>query len=120
MDLIWEHGELSASQLRDLLSERRELARETVRTMVTRMEEKGWLKHRVIGQTNLYSAAEPRTATLGRRLLELLDTLCGGSPEQLMSALLDCRGLTRQEADRIQDLINDAKQTKPASRRGKT
>ena len=60
MEIIWEKGEVAAVEVRQLLADGRELARETVRTMLERMEDKGWLKHRVVGRTFFYSAAVPR------------------------------------------------------------
>lgn len=77
--------------------------------ILTRMEEKGWLTHRTVGRTFFYSAAIPKEANLGNRVLELVDTLCGGSAERLMTALLDHRGLTNKEADRIQTMIDEAR-----------
>jgi BlaI family penicillinase repressor len=45
MDLVWAQGEVTASELRALLPQDRDLARNTVRTMLERMEVKGWLQH---------------------------------------------------------------------------
>ncbi len=118
MEIVWDRGEISAFELREILFARREVARETVRTLLRRMEEKGWLRHRVVGRTFFYSAAIPREVNLGRRVLQLVDEVCGGSPERLMSALLDHRGLTEEEADRIGQLIDAARRKKPAKRRG--
>lgn len=115
MEIIWEKGEVAAVEVRQLLAEGRELARETVRTMLERMEEKGWLKHRVVGRTFFYSAAVPRGAAAGQKVIELLDTVCGGSPERLMTALLDYRGLSADEAGRIEALIKQARNKKPRS-----
>jgi predicted transcriptional regulator len=109
MDIIWERGEATALEVRRILAQRRPVARETVRTLLSRMEEKGWLTHRVVGRTFLYAAALPREASLGRQVVNLVDTLCGGSAETLMSALLDHRGLTEDEADRIQAMIDAAR-----------
>jgi len=105
MEIVWDRGEISAFELTEILSERRPVARETVRTLLRRTEEKGWLKHRVVARTYFYSAAIAREASLGQRLLEVVDEVCGGSPERLVSALLDHRGLTEEEADRIQAMI---------------
>jgi predicted transcriptional regulator len=116
MDIVWDRGDISAFEVRDALSKKRDVARETVRTLLTRMEEKGWLKHRVVGRTYFYSAVIPKEATLGQRVLEIVDTLCGGSAEKLMTALLDHRGLTDDEAERIQAMIK-AGRTKVQSRR---
>ena len=86
MDILWERGELSASEVGTILLPKRHLARNTVRTLLLRMEEKGWLTHREVGRAHRYSPAVPREATIGKKVIELIDTLCGGSPEALMSA----------------------------------
>ncbi|MCG8649192.1 MAG: BlaI/MecI/CopY family transcriptional regulator [Pirellulales bacterium] len=121
MEVIWDHGELSARRVREILAERdRDVARNTVRTLLERMEEKGWLTHREQGRTYLYCAAYPREATAGSRVLEVLDQICGGSPEALMTALIDYRGLTQAELDRIRNMLDAAKpKTSSKQRRGK-
>jgi predicted transcriptional regulator len=58
MEIIWDKGEVAAVEVRQLLAGGRELARETVRTMLERMEAKGWLKHRVVGRTFFGSWAQ--------------------------------------------------------------
>jgi BlaI family transcriptional regulator, penicillinase repressor len=117
MEVIWKKGEVAAIEVRASLADGRELARETVRTMLQRMEEKGWLKHRVVGRTFFYSAAVPKSGAVGQRVIELIDTVCGGSPERMMTALLDYRGLSADEAKRIEVLIQQAKQKKPSRKR---
>jgi BlaI family penicillinase repressor len=116
MEIVWDRGEAAVIEVRQMLARGRDLARETVRTMLERMEEKGWLKHRVVGRTFFYSAAVPREATAGQRVVELIDTVCGGSPERLMTALLDYRGLSAEEASRIEALIRNAKAKQPPRR----
>ena len=44
MEIVWEQGEVSAFELRKLLAPKRRLARETVRTLLHRMERKGWVE----------------------------------------------------------------------------
>jgi BlaI family penicillinase repressor len=117
MEIVWDKSEVAAVEVRQLLANGRELARETVRTMLERMEDKGWLKHRVVGRTFFYSAAVPREATAGQKVIELIDTVCGGSPERLMTALLDYRGLSAEEATRIEALIKQARDKKRGRRR---
>jgi BlaI family transcriptional regulator, penicillinase repressor len=116
MEIVWEKGEVAASEVRELLADGRELARETVRTVLERMEDKGWLKHRVVGRTFFYSAVVARDATAGQKVIELIDTVCGGSPERLMTALLDYRGLSAEEAARIEELIKRERDSKSGRR----
>jgi BlaI family transcriptional regulator, penicillinase repressor len=112
MEVLWERGELAASEVRTILSESREIARNTVRTMLERMEEKGWITHREIGRTFLYSPSQPRQATVTQKVREVLESVCGGSPEMLVNALLDSRGLTRIELVRIRSILDDAQAKK--------
>ena len=56
MEIIWEQEEVTVSEVWETLSQRRPVARNTVQTMMVRLEEKGWLKHRTLGRSFLYSA----------------------------------------------------------------
>lgn len=109
MEIIWEQGEAAAIEIKERLADGRDLAKETVRTMLQRMEEKGWLTHRVVGRTFFYSAAFPKSGAVGQSVVELINTVCGGSPERLVTALLDYRGLSAAESARIEELLQQAK-----------
>jgi len=117
MEIIWQRGEASARELREILSETREVARNTVRTLLERMEEKGWLVHREEGRTFLYSAARPREATVGQKVIEVIDQVCGGSPDALMTAILDYRGLTPAELKRIRNMLDNVKGKQPSTKK---
>jgi BlaI family penicillinase repressor len=108
MEIVWDRGEVSASDVREVLAAKRDLARNTVRTLLERMEVKGWLTHREEGRTYLYAAAQPREASIGQKVLEVVEHICGGSPETLVTALLDYRGLRPDELKRIRQLLDQA------------
>ena len=42
----------------------------------------------------------------------IIDTVCGGSAEALVTALLDYRGLSSGELDRIRQMLAQARATK--------
>jgi predicted transcriptional regulator len=109
MEIVWDRGEVSASEVREVLAARRDLAKNTVRTLLERMEAKGWLTHREQGRTYRYAAAQPREASIGQKVLEVVDHVCGGSPETLVAALLDYRGLRPGELKRIRHILDQAK-----------
>jgi len=117
MEVVWEYGEASVFEVRDELLKCRNVARNTVRTMMERLEEKGWLTHRVIGRTYFYAATVQRHVSLGQRFIDFIDKTCGGSPENLMSALLEHRGLDDAEMDRIQKMLNEAKEQKKGKKK---
>ena len=108
MEIVWERGEVTAQDVLRALSQTRDVARNTVRTLLERMEIKGWLKHRAAGRTFLYRPARARQATVVQKVREMVDAVCGGSAENLVAALLDARGLKREELDRIRQLLDAA------------
>ena len=121
MEIVWERGEVTVSEVRDALAERRELARNTVQTMIVRLEDKGWLKHRVTGRAFVYSANRPRTVSLGAKVAQMVDRLFAGSPEEMVTALIEYRGLSPEEALRIRAMIDggDKRQKRSTKQREK-
>jgi predicted transcriptional regulator len=116
MQVIWDKEQATVSEVWEALAQRRPLARNTVQTMITRLEEKGWLRHRAAGKTFLYSATVPRKTTLGQLVQQLVDTAFAGSAEGLVHALLDARGLTSAEAQRIRALLDAAERQRNAGK----
>jgi len=109
MELVWDNAESTVLEITQLVNQRRPVARNTVRTLMERMEEKGWLTHRVEGRSYVYCAVVPREESLGQRVLDMVDKACGGNPEKLMMALLEYRGLSEEEAKRIRVMLDEAK-----------
>lgn len=110
MEIFWEQDqELTASEVRAVLLKRREVARNTVRTLLERMELKGWLKHREVRRAYLYRAACQRKRSMAQQVGSVLEKFCDGSPELMVSALIDYRTLTKEEIDRVKQLLNAAK-----------
>ena len=112
MEIVWERAEVTATEVRHILSRTRKVARNTVRTLIERMEDKGWLEHREEGRTFLYKAARPRHDTIGQKVREIVETVCGGSPETLVNALLDYRGLRPDELQRSRQILDQAQSSR--------
>ena len=118
MEIIWAHGEVSVSEVWDILREHRVVARNTVQTMIVRIEQKGWIEHRSIGRTFVYKAIQPRTTTLRQRLDDLMSAAGRGSAEALVTALLEDASLTKDAADRIRTMIDEAEQRTKSRKKG--
>jgi predicted transcriptional regulator len=108
MELVWTRGEVTVSEVRKILADKRQIARNTVQTMIVRLEEKGWLKHRQDGRTFYYSANRPRKVSLGAKVAQMVDRLFAGSPEEMVTALIEYRGLSADEAERIRHMIDES------------
>jgi len=107
MNVVWDADEVTVTTVWQALSKRRPLARNTVQTLMSRLEEKGWLRHRADGNAFLYSAAVARSRARRQLVRRLVDTVFAGSAEGLVQALLDGRGISAEEAARIRVLIRN-------------
>jgi BlaI family transcriptional regulator, penicillinase repressor len=88
MQVVWERGDASAEQVRQALEPSRVLKESTVRTMLSRLEEKGHLRHAVSGRTFIYSAAEAPENLAIRAVRQIVDKFCAGSVEQLVMGMV--------------------------------
>jgi predicted transcriptional regulator len=109
MQVVWQGSEVTVTDVWSVLARRRPVARNTVLTLMDRLEKKGWLKRRADAPTYRYSATVPRDATLGQVVRRLVNAAFGGSAEDLVLALLEGRGVSDDEARRIRELIDNAR-----------
>ena len=116
MEIVWERGEVTANEVLRVLLHSRTIAGNTVRTLLERMEDKGWLKraYRAPKAARDFSIrpARPPPRSIGQKVRKIVDTICGGSPETLVTALLDYRGLRPDELKRIRQILDQAKASK--------
>jgi BlaI family transcriptional regulator, penicillinase repressor len=108
MNVVWDQGDVTVAEVWKALAVQRKVARNTVLTMLTRLEEKGWLERDSLEHAHRYRAAVPRDATLGTMISRLVQTAFGGSAEGLLVALLHGRGVSKEEAARIRAMIDQA------------
>jgi len=110
MRLIWQHGELTAENVREELD--RPLKDSTIRTVLRRLEEKGYVTHTVEGRTYLYRPAEASQLVAGRAVKRIIDWFCDGSVESLLVGMVDSAVLDRKELQRLADRIAATKKGK--------
>ena len=113
MNVVWDRGEVTVADVWKAVASRRKVSRNTVLTMLTRLEEKGWLSCDEEGHAFRYRATVPREVTLGTMIGRLVDTAFKGSAEGLVMALLHGRGVSREEARRIRSMISRAEGKEP-------
>src|ERR1700721_4141805 len=86
--MCWQQRQATAEQVREQLhASGRVLKESTVRTVLRRLEEKGYLAHTVEQRTYLYRAAEDGRPVAGRAVQGIGDRFCGGSGEALLVGL---------------------------------
>lgn len=107
LNLVWKHGPTTADAVQKLLD--RALKESTVRTVLRRLEEKGYLSHTVDNRTFIYTATEARSQAAARAVKRIVDRFCNGSVEEVLVGMVDAQILDRRELQRLADKIAKAK-----------
>jgi BlaI family transcriptional regulator, penicillinase repressor len=107
MQLVWAHGPVSAEAVRKRLSRR--LKESTVRTVLRRLEDKGYAEHTVDGRTYIYHAAEPRSRVAAKAVQRVVDWFCNGSIEEVLVGMVDTAMLDQRQLQMLADQIGKAK-----------
>ncbi len=108
VNIVWDQGEVTVGDVWRALTKRRPVSRNTISTMITRLEEKGWLRQRVKAGSNFYTAAFPREKVLPRLVRRLVDAAFQGSAEGLVLAILEEGRLSPEEVGRIKAMLERA------------
>ena len=107
MDYIWSHGPSTAEACREALAAARPMKDSTIRTVLRRLEEKGYVTHETEGRTFIYKASDARQNVAVRAVKSIIDRFCGGSAEQLVLGMVDNAVLKRSQLERLARKIAD-------------
>jgi predicted transcriptional regulator len=114
LQLLWERGPSTVRQVADALypgGGPSEYA--TAHRLLERLEDKGYARREKAQGVYLFRAALDREAVLGQQLETLVQRLCGGSLQPLLSTLVKSRRLTAEELRGLLDLVEKAPRKKP-------
>ncbi len=106
MDILIARGRASVLEVQAAMADPPSYS--AVRATLRVMEEKGHIRHEQMGSTYCYLPKVAPNRARRSALRHLLDTFFNGSPERMVTALLDSKP-TSQELDRIAALIERAR-----------
>ena len=112
METVWQKSACTADEVRTALAERHPMKESTVRTMLSRLEDKGYVRHRVDGRTNVYSGVEEPQRVAASAVRQIIDRFCGGSVEQLLVGMVANHVVDEQELQRLAQRIAGRKTRK--------
>jgi predicted transcriptional regulator len=101
MDYVWSHGRTTSESCREALASSRPMKDSTIRTVLRRLEQKGYLRHEIEGRTFIYQAADARQNVAVRAVKGIIDRFCGGSAELLVMGMVDNAVLNRKQLERL-------------------
>jgi BlaI family penicillinase repressor len=108
MQLVWAAGETTAEAIRERLA--RKPKESTVRTVLRRLEEKGYVTHTVDGRTYVFRPTAARPQVAARAVKGIVDWLCNGSVEEVLVGMVDAHMLDRRTLQRLAKRIEQAKE----------
>jgi len=103
LTILWAHGEMTAVAVRKQLA--RKLKDATIRTVLRRLEEKGYVTHSVEAGTFLYRPKETAESAAASAVKGIVERFCGGSIERALLALADAALVEPKQLAAIADKL---------------
>jgi len=112
MSFVWSRGPATAEDVRTSLADEHPMKDSTVRTILRRLEEKGYLRHSVEGRTFRYQPVEAGESVAAQAVRGIVDRFCNGSLEQLLIGMVDNDVVDGEELERLAKRIAASRNSK--------
>lgn len=106
MQIVWKNSEVVVEDLRRALAEAgKPLALPTIRTMLTILQDKGYLERRPEGRGFAYRPCVTQDQAQGSIVRDVVERAFEGSALGLVASLLGNRLVKRAELDKVRQLL---------------
>ena len=112
VDALWSGGPANAEQIRARLAPAHRLKDSSVRTLLRRLEERGYVSHVTEGKVFIYRATSAPQQVAAHSIRQLIDRFWSGSVEQFLTGMVDEKILTPGEIARLAKKIRHGKTRK--------
>ena len=119
LKVLWDRGEATVRDVYEELRQRLPIVQNTVQAFLRTMEDKGLVIHRLEGRTFIYQPTYQRQQTTQRMAEQLLTRAFDGAMDQLVQSVLSLRQPTKDELERLEELLAKAKASKNKTSRKK-
>ena len=106
MEALWARGRATATDLQHDLQDHQGWAYSTVKTMLDRLVDKGFVNSRRVGNVYEYSAKLRRRSAVGRVVDDVFDRVLEGSVTPFLDRLIESRKLSRNEIDELREMLD--------------
>lgn len=110
MQAVWDAAPASVEAVHQVVSQHHDVKETTVRTLLRRLEQKGYLRHEADGRAYVYHAVEPSRSLAARAVRQIVDRLCRGSMEELVSGMVDAKVLSARELKQLEHVVRSHRQ----------
>ncbi len=110
MEVLWDRGTLTASEVCEEVCGKRGWSLPTVKTLLSRLVQKRAIETRPDGRRFLYSPIMARADYVGGESKRLVDRLFGGKAASLVAHLAESEALSENDLAEIEALLKELKQ----------
>src|SRR6202041_4099678 len=82
LTILWTYGEMTAFAVREHVS--RKLKDPTIRTVLRRLEDKGYVTHSVVSGTFIYRSTDTAEAAAANAVQGIVEGYCGAPPGRVL------------------------------------
>ena len=107
MQAVWDKGPCPVETVHEIVSRKRDLKETSVRTILRRLEQKGYLQHQERGRAYVYRAVEPARSLAARAVRQIIDSFCKGSVEELVSGMVEAKVLSKGELESLEEYVRE-------------
>ncbi len=107
MQAVWTAGPTTARAVHGQVADSTEWTYSTVRTLLTRLVEKGALSARKLGQTTEYTALVSQESAQRSALRSLLERAFGGHVGPMVQHLVSDKNLSPKDREQLQRLLEE-------------
>jgi len=106
MRVLWDEGEATVARVHEALAEDKRRAPTTIATMLTKMEKKGVVDHRVEGRQFVYRPTVSEEEVTRTMVADLTQQLFEGDVTALVSHLISDQEIDVEELGRLRRMIS--------------
>jgi BlaI family penicillinase repressor len=116
MKVVWEKEPCAAGTVQETLAKSRDRAYSTVKTIMDRMAEKGFLQIEKIRNLQLFRSCISQVDAKRGEFRRMLKRAFDGALTPMMQFLIEHEGLSKKQASELRRLVNKAEKEKNGKR----
>lgn len=110
MRVVWTKEETTSSQILEILEQKTDWTASTVKTLLKRLVDKGYLATQKSGKSFLYSTLVSEEEAINRQADELFDKFCQRKHTVIIKHLLETTPMTMADINDLQALLLSKKE----------
>lgn len=110
MRVVWTKEETTSSQILEILEQKTDWTASTVKTLLKRLVDKGYLATQKSGKSFLYSALVSEEEAINRQADELFDKFCQRKHTAIIKHLVETTLMTMVDINDLQALLLSKKE----------